>query len=65
LPKKQTRRGSLRAGLRAVRTIATSGTSAVGSAVAIDKINIGGNRDDSMTNAGRLPEAAGLWRKGH
>jgi len=32
----QTRRGLLRAGPRAGRAIATSGTSAVGSAVAID-----------------------------
>jgi hypothetical protein len=61
----QTRRGLLRAGPRAGRAIATSGTSAVGNANAIDPVYIDADRDDSMTNDGLGIEGAAVWRKGH
>lgn len=53
----KTRRGFLRAG-PLVRAIATSGTSAGGSAVAIDNFHIGGNREDTMTQQRRNPLGA-------
>jgi hypothetical protein len=49
--KMQTRRGLLPAGPRAGRAIATSGTSAVGSVVAIDTVNVGDIDENSMTRA--------------